>query len=73
MKKVLLVLGAVAIMAGFASCAKYTDCKCTYKGPLGTEVSKTYTAEQMENMQKTCKQWETAQQSLYSDIQCRRN
>ncbi|MGP1447347.1 MAG: hypothetical protein ACTTKO_07460 [Candidatus Limimorpha sp.] len=72
MKKVLLVLGAVAIMAGFASCAKYTDCKCTYKLG-GVEVSKTYTAAEMEKKQKTCKQWETAQQSVYPDIQCRRN
>lgn len=71
MKKVLLALGVVAIMAGFASCSKYTDCKCTYT-VLGVETSLNYSAEQMEQMEKTCKQWEQDQQSVYPGIECHR-
>ncbi len=72
MKKLLLVMGVFAFIAGFTSCSKYTDCKCTYT-VLGEEVTHTYTADEMENMEKTCSDWEQEQQSLYTDIDCRKS
>ncbi|MDR1792763.1 MAG: hypothetical protein LBR36_04905 [Bacteroidales bacterium] len=69
MKKVLIAVAAVALMAGFASCEK--DCKCTWTVP-GTEISgsHTYTADELDQLGTTCKEIKDVL-SGYENISCK--
>lgn len=68
MKKVLLVCAAVALF-GLCSCNKYKDCKCSYT-VLGVETSFTVPAENLEDSEMTCSEYEQSVQEAYSGIKC---
>jgi len=54
---------------GLCSCNKYKDCKCSYT-VLGVETSITISAEDLEERELTCSEYEESAQETYSGIEC---